>query len=97
MWAIFEGVNRMGFIYEDEELELTYKGTTYKFRAPSAFEQQEVLRTFKQTEENQKQGDGIQIYIDFFVNLGLTEEVLKKMSLKGLLDLFSYSVGSKKN
>lgn len=86
----------MGFVYEDEELELTYKGTVHKFRTPSAFEQQDVMKKFKAAEKAEDQ-DGLQIYIDFFVNLGLPETVLQKMSLKGLLDLFSYSVGSKKN
>lgn len=84
----------MGFVYEDEELELTYKGTVYKFRAPSAFEQKEMSRKFREADENT---DAVDLYVGFFETLGLPKDVLGKMSLKGLLDLFSYSVGSKKN
>ena len=84
----------MGFVYEEEELELTYKGTTHKFRQPSAYEQKEMSKKFKNADDNT---DAVDLYIEFFKQLGLPEEVLGKMSLKGLLDLFSYTVGTKKN
>lgn len=84
----------MGFVYEEEELELTYKGTVYKFRQPSAYEQKEISKTFRQADENT---DAVDLYISFFKSLGLPEEILGKMSLTGLLDLFSYAVGAKKN
>lgn len=84
----------MGFVYEEEELELSYKGTVHKFRQPSAFEQKEMSKKFKNADDNT---DAVDLYIEFFKGLGLPEDVLGKMSLKGLLDLFSYTVGAKKN
>jgi hypothetical protein len=84
----------MGFVYEDEELELTVKGVVYKFRQCSAYEQKEMSNKFKNADDNT---DAVDLYIDFFVSLGLPREVLEKMSLKGLLDLFGYTVGAKKN
>lgn len=84
----------MGFVYEDEELELTYKGTVYKYRQPSAYEQKQMSKKFKEADDNT---DAVDLYIEFFKELGLPEDVLGKMSLKGLLDLFSYTVGAKKN
>jgi hypothetical protein len=84
----------MGFVYEEEELELTFKGDVLKFRQPSAFEQKEMSKKFKNADENT---DAVDLYIEFFKQLGLPEDVLGKMSLKGLLDLFGYVVGTKKN
>lgn len=84
----------MGFVYEDEELELNYKGTVHKYRQPSAFEQKELSKKFKEADEKT---DAVDLYIDFFKVLGLPEDVLGKMSLKGLLGLFDYTVGAKKN
>jgi hypothetical protein len=84
----------MGFQYEDEELELIYKGQTYKYRAPSAVEQQNTGKKFKSADEST---DVIGIYLNFFEGLGLPKEVLEKMSTKGLSDLFVYTLGSKKN
>lgn len=84
----------MGFVYEEEELELTYKGTVHKFRAPSAYESKEISKKFKDADEKT---DAVDIYIKFFEQIGLPEEVTSKMSLKGLLDLFAYTVGAKKN
>ena len=84
----------MGFQYEDEELELTYKGQTYKYRAPSAVEQQVTAKKFKDADETVGAAD---LYINFFVELGLPKEVLEKMSMKGLTDMFLYTVGAKKN
>lgn len=84
----------MGFVYEDEELELKYKEDVYKFRQPSAFEQKEMSKKFKNADDNT---DAVDLYIEFFKQLGLPEEILGKMSLKGLLDLFGYTVGTKKN
>lgn len=84
----------MGFQYEDEELELNYKGTVHKFRAPSAYEQKELAEKFKDADETT---NAVDLYIGFFEALGLQKEVLGKMSMKGLLGLFEYAVGSKKN
>lgn len=84
----------MGFQYEDEELELNYKGESHKFRAPSAYEQKQLSDTFKNADEST---DAVTIYVDFFVSLGLPKEIVSKMSMKGLLGLFEYAVGSKKN
>jgi hypothetical protein len=84
----------MGFVYEEEELELSFNGVAHKFRQPSAFEQKEMSKKFKNADENT---DAVDLYIEFFKQLGLPEEVLGKMSLKGLLDLFGYTVGTKKN
>lgn len=84
----------MSFVYEDEMLELNYKGEVYKFRQPSAVEQSAIGKKFREATEDQ---DGIQMYIEFFKSLGLPEDVLSKMSTKGLMDLFSYCLGTKKN
>ena len=86
----------MGFTYEDEELELTYKGTTYKFRAPSAIEQKQTAKKFRDaaTDENVDASD---LYIELFVMLGLPLEIMQKLSMRGLTELFSYTVGAKKN
>jgi len=86
----------MGFQYEDEELELIYKGQTYKYRAPSAIEQQGTAKKFKEKADDETVG-AADLYINFFVELGLPKEVLEKMSMKGLTDLFLYTVGAKKN
>lgn len=84
----------MGFQYEDEELELIYKGETFKFRAPSAIEQRTTAKKFREATE---EVDAVELYIEFFKGLGLPEDVLNKMSMKGLMDLFSYALGAKKN
>jgi hypothetical protein len=84
----------MGFVYEEEELELKYKEDVHKFRQPSAFEQKNMAKKFRNADENT---DAVDLYVEFFVMLGLPDEVLNKMSLKGLLGLFEYAVGSKKN
>lgn len=84
----------MSFNYEDEKLELNYSGTKYPFRAPSALEQKATARKFREADENTDASD---LYIEFFKSLGLPEEVLIKMSMKGLMGLFEYAVGAKKN
>jgi hypothetical protein len=84
----------MGFEYVEEELSLKYKGNEYKFRQPSAFEQKDIGRKFKEATEDT---DAVDIYVQFFVGLGLPEDVVNKLSMKGLLDLFGYAVGAKKN
>lgn len=84
----------MGFTYEDEKLELNYGGKTYEFRAPSALEQKATAKKFREADENTDASD---LYLDFFKSLGLPEEVLVKMSMKGLMGLFEYAVGAKKN
>lgn len=84
----------MGFQYEDEELELIYKGKTYKFRAPSALEQRMTSKKFR---EAGPEADAVELYLEFFADLGLPRDILEKMSMKGLMDLFSYALGSKKN
>jgi hypothetical protein len=84
----------MGFQYEDEELELVYKGTTHKYRAPSAVEQQGIAKKFRDIDENT---DAVDLYIEFFEMLGIPKEVLQKMSVRGISDMFVYTVGSKKN
>jgi restriction endonuclease S subunit len=84
----------VSFVYQEEELELKIKDESFKFRQPSAYEQKAMAKKFREADE---QTEAVDIYIDFFVSLGLPKEVLEKMSLKGLLDLFAYTVGSKKN
>lgn len=84
----------MSFEYVDEILELKYQGQSYSFRAPSALEQKQIAKDFKNASE---ETDVIEMYVSFFVQLGLPKEVLEKMSVKGIVDLFSYAVGSKKN
>jgi hypothetical protein len=84
----------MGFVYEEEKLELTCQGVVYPFRQPSAYEQKNMAKKFRDADENT---DAVDLYIEFFVSLGLPADVCGKMSLKGLLGLFEYAVGSKKN
>lgn len=84
----------MGFKYEDEKLELDFKGTIYMFRAPSALEQQAVSKKFKHADENT---DALDLYIEFFESLGIPKDVSSQMSMKGIVELFSYAVGAKKN
>jgi len=84
----------MSFEYKEENLVLIYKGQNYEFRAPSAIEQRQISRKFKEADEN---ADVVGLYVDFFVQLGCPQDVLEKMSMTGLLDLFAYSVGAKKN
>lgn len=86
----------MGYKYEDETLELEYGGETHKFRAPSALEQKATARKFREA-TNDDTVDASDLYIEFFTNLGLPKEVLVKMSMKGLMGLFEYAVGAKKN
>lgn len=85
----------MGFKYEDEELELELKDQKIKFRAPSALEQKAISKKLKEFDEETE--DPVEIYMAFFESLGLSREVTGKMSFKGLMDLFGYSVGVKKN
>lgn len=84
----------MGFTYEDETLTLSYKGVDYTFRAPSVIEQRKLGKAFKEADEGI---DAFDLYINFFKELGLPEEVLSKMSMKGIISLFEYAVGVKKN
>jgi hypothetical protein len=86
----------MGFTYEDEELELVYKTEIYKFRAPSAIEEKALSAEFQAYKPGESK-DPVDLYIDFFVNLGLPAEVLSKMSSKGLTALLAYATGTKKN
>ena len=88
----------MGFVYEDEELELEYMGKKYKFRAPSAIEQDKTLKKFQDAGNTEdKKASATELYFEYFKDLGIPEEVLSKMTFKGLSDLFSYTVGAKKN
>lgn len=90
--------NRMGFKYEDEELELHFQAQAYKFRAPSAKEQQAFIRGLSSIGKDEKEGlDIVDHYVEFFKGLGLPEDVLVKMSMKGLAGLLDYATGSKKN
>lgn len=84
----------MSFEYKDEELVLVVRGTKYPFRAPSAKEQRQIAKTFKEANEDM---DVLEIYVGFFVALGLPREVLETMSMRGLVDLFTYAIGGKKN
>jgi len=84
----------MGFVYESKELKATINGKEYSFREPSALKQKEMSKRFREATADQ---DAVDLYIDFFKDLGLPEDVLNEMTLTGLLDLFSYTVGAKKN
>lgn len=84
----------MGFTYEDEELVLNFKGQVIKFRAPSAMEQQTVSKKFKAAGED---ADALDLYMEFFESIGIPRDVISKMSMKGIMELFSYAVGAKKN
>lgn len=86
----------MGFKYEDEKLELDYAGKKYEYRAPSALEQRALNKKF-QAAQGDDTVDATDLYLEFFKSLGLPEEVLIKMSMKGLMGLFEYMVGAKKN
>jgi len=82
------------FEYQEEELSLKMGDKVYNFRQPSAYEHKLISRKFKEADENT---DAVDIYQDFFIRLGLPEEVVQKLPFKGLVDLFGYSVGAKKN
>jgi len=84
----------MGFVYEEEKLELKVGDKVYPFTTPSAKQQQLTSLKFRNADDNT---DAVDLYIEFFESLGLPKEVLEKMSMKGLTDLFSYALGSKKN
>jgi len=83
------------FEYNEAKLELNIKGTKYEIREPSAQEQEEISGEFKDVSESGK--SAVQIYTDFFEKLGLKKDVTMGMSMNGLLALFAYVVGSKKN
>lgn len=82
------------FVYEEEELSLKIKGQAHTFRQPSAYEQKALSQRFKEADENT---DAVDLYVGFFVELGLPKEVVSKMSMKGLVDLLGYATGAKKN
>lgn len=84
----------MGYVYEEKELELTVKGKVYKFRQPSAIEQKEMAVKFREASDDTH---AVDMYVDFFVNLGIPKDVLVKFSMEGLIGLFGYAVGAKKN
>jgi len=84
----------MGFVYEAEKLSLEYNGATYEFKAPTAKQQRAIGNAFKSADDDT---DVVEVYIAFFVELGLPREILEEMTLNGLISLMSYSVGSKKN
>lgn len=53
---------------------------------------------FDQYEATKAEGKTItKVYQDFLVTLGLPQEELAKLPLRGLLDIFSLVTGSKKN
>ncbi len=82
-----------GFKYEAEELSLEIGDKKYPFREPSHIEQSSLKAKF----ESASPENAFNIYIDFFVGLGLPKEPLDKMSVRGLIGLFEYAVGAKKN
>jgi hypothetical protein len=84
----------MSFEYHEETLELKIKDQVYPFRSPSAYDQKELSKKFKEATDDMQ---AVDLYIEFFVGLGLPKEVLAKLSMKGLLGLFEYAVGAKKN
>lgn len=84
----------MGFEYIEQELELKIKDKVYKFREPSAYEQKQISKKFREADENT---DAVDLYLDFFAQLGLSREIIGNLSFQGLIDLFSYSVSTKKN
>lgn len=84
------------FQYEDEQLPVKIKGKEYSLRAPSAKEQDDISKMF--TDAKGKEGvSAVEIYANFFETIGLPKEVSMSMTLKGMVDLFSYVVGAKKN
>ena len=87
----------MGFQYEDESLELNYKGQSYAFRAPSHLENKALVANLRAMKAGDDSIDPIDEYVNFLVSLGIPKEILEKMSVKGILSLFEYSVGAKKN
>ncbi len=89
----------MSYEYVEEELELKTKEKVYKFRTPSAFEQKQLSKKFKDQNKlkDDEKDDPVDLYINFFKELGLPEAVLNKLSFKGILGLFEYAVGAKKN
>lgn len=77
-----------------EELELEMKGEVYKFRQPTALEQDSYLKLARESEGMEAL---MKIYFEYFEMLGLPLDVVKQLSWRGLNDLFDYTHNIKKN
>lgn len=84
------------FELNSEKLEVKINGTVYEFNEPSAEATRVMQDKFKNFDEN-GDADPLDIYRNFFSELGLPPEALKPLSSKKILELFSFSVGAKKN
>lgn len=88
----------MAEIYEINTEKMTVKinGTPYEFNEPSAEQTRAMQLRFKDFDAD-SEADPIEVYREFFKELGLPADALKGLSSKKILDLFAHAVGSKKN
>ena len=84
------------FEINTEKMHVKINGTAYEFNEPSADQTRAMQLRFKDF-DTEADADPLDIYRDFFKELGLSCEALKGLSSKKILDLFAYAVGSKKN
>lgn len=89
----------MSEIYEIEQETLKVKllGEIIEFRAPTSVEEESVQEEFKSYDSATSSIHPMQIYKNFLINLGVPKEKLDKISNNKIMDLFGYSIGSKKN
>lgn len=84
------------FELNSDKLEVKINGKVYEFNEPSADATRDVEKKFKSFDSN-SDADPLDIYRNFFNELGLPPEALKPLSSKKILDLFAFAVGAKKN
>lgn len=89
------------FELNSEMITARINGTEYTYREPSADEVKDLHKKLTEIEAR-PEGEAIDIdfigpYKGFFRELGLDPVALKPLSPKKILELFSYTVGAKKN
>ncbi len=82
---------------ELETLKVKMFGEVVEFRAPTSLEEESVQEDFKNYDAATSAIHPMQIYKNFLINLGVSKAHLDKMSTKNIMDLFAFSIGSKKN
>jgi hypothetical protein len=85
------------FSIEQETLKVKLFGEVVEFRAPTSVEEESVQEEFKNYDSQTSAIHPMQIYKNFLINLGISKAYLDKMSSKNIMDLFAFSIGSKKN
>lgn len=85
------------FSIDQETLKVKLFGELIEFRAPTSLEEESVQEEFKSYDSATSSIHPMQIYKNFLINLGVPKAALDKMSSKNIMDLFGFSIGSKKN